>query len=152
MVDPPDPDPPAPDRPGPDPFAGTRTGRRLRALAAHGIDEDEQLRDWGRAWVSRDGRFHLLAARTRDFVVLTDRRLALWSCGFFTRQPRRKVFDQQLDRLVVDDIGKRPLRSMRVTGFQRRPLRFDMGSDTSSRAIAAALVGVPPPEGDTCPS
>ena len=87
------PDPPA------DRFARNRTGRRLAAQLR--AQTDERPLTWTRAWTSRDGRWNwLLAARHRDFVVLTDRRLVLFSCGFFTRIPRRRVFDEPLRSLL----------------------------------------------------
>jgi hypothetical protein len=56
--------------------------------------------------VSRDGRFAaVVAARTLDFVVLTDDHLYLYSTGFFSRRPRRRVYAMSLDRLYVEDCG-----------------------------------------------
>jgi hypothetical protein len=83
----------------------------------------------------------VFAARHRDFVVLTNHRLLLWSCGFFSRRPRRKVFDERLGRLAVEPIGGRGARRLRIRAVSRRPLRFDFGSDADGREIAAALLG-----------
>ena len=56
--------------------------------------------------MSRDGRASsVVAARHRDFVVVTDRRVMLWSCGFFTRRPRRRVLTDRRDDLMIVDIG-----------------------------------------------
>ncbi len=132
-------------------FGRSRAGVRLRDLITPQLVDDEQLKAWTRAWISRDGRYNwLLGSRHRDYVVLTDRRLVLWSCGFFTRRPLRKVFDEWFERIVVEDTGRTPLRRLQVTGFQRKPLRFDLGSGLDSAEVAAALVR--PKEGDTCPS
>ena len=49
-----------------------------------------------------------LAARWRDVVVVTDRRLLLFSVGHFTRRPRRRVLADRLDELTVDDVGTHP--------------------------------------------
>jgi len=63
--------PPEP-APEPPPKAEQRLRRKLR--------ESEDFVAWGRAWLSRDGRMHgLLAARTLDFVVLTDTHLLVFS-------------------------------------------------------------------------
>lgn len=129
-------DPPA------DPFGRNGTGRRLAELVRQ--RPDEHTIAWTRAWTSRDTRWNwLFAARHRDFVVLTDRRLLLYSCGFWTRRPRRCVFDETLRGLNVDDIGGRgaPLTHLRLSGWRGRPLRIDFGRHAASRALAAALVG-----------
>ena len=125
-----------------DPFGRNGTGRRLAELVRR--RPDEHAIAWTRAWTSRDGRWNwLLAARHRDFVVLTDRRLLLYSCGFFTRRPRRCVFDEPLRGLNVDDIGGRGARltHLRLSGWRGRPLRVDFGRHAASRDLAAALVG-----------
>ena len=130
-------------------FGRSRTGVRLRNLITPQLDDGEQLEAWTRAWISRDGQYNwLLGSRHRDFVVLTDRRLMLWSCGFFTRRPLRKVFDERFPRLAVEDTGRTPLRRLQVTGFQRKPLRFDLGRGPDSAEVATALVA--PKEGDAC--
>jgi hypothetical protein len=124
-----------------DRFGESRSGRRLRALATSGMSDGEELVNWTRAWTSRDGRYNVVfAARHRDFVVLTSHRLLVWSCGFFSRRPRRKVFDEGLGRLVVEPIGGRDARHLRVRVVSRRPVRFDFGSDADGREIAAALL------------
>jgi hypothetical protein len=127
------PDPPA------DPFARTGTARRLRArLEPH---EGEHPIAWTRAWTSRDGRWNwLLAARHRDFVLLTDQRLLLFACGFFTRRPRRCVLDRTLRSVAVDDVGRTPERSLRVSTWSGRPLRLDFGRRPADRELAAALL------------
>jgi hypothetical protein len=124
-----------------DRFGASRTGRRLRDLALPELDEGEQLVNWVRAWVSRDSQYNtLLGARYRDFVVLTTSRLVLWSCGFFTRRPLHKVFDERRAALAVDPVDARNTRHLRIEVAPRRALRFDFGSDTASREIAAALL------------
>ena len=110
---------------GAGPVAGSRQHVRPRP-------DDEHPIAWARAWTSRDGRWNwLLAARHRDFVVLTDHRLLLYSCGFFTRRPRRCVFDEMLHGLEVDAIGSTHAAPthLRLSGWRGRPLRLDFGRD-----------------------
>ena len=119
-----------------DPFGRNGTGRRLAELVRQRPDEHSIA--WTRAWMSRDGRWNwLLAARHRDFVVLTDRRLLLCSCGFFTRRPRRCVFDETL-RAVERGRHRRSRRTarrhLRLSGWRGRPLRLDFGRHAASRA------------------
>jgi hypothetical protein len=113
-------------------FDKGRSGRRLQKLAGARLEGSEELVTWERAWVSRDGKYSgVFGARTRDFAVLTDRRLMLWSTGFFTRAPRRRVLPDRLDDLIVEDIGRTPLRMLRVRAVARRPLRFEFGRHAS---------------------
>ena len=125
--------------------------------------DDEYPIAWARAWTSRDGRWNwLLAARHRDFVVLTDHRLLLYSCGFFTRRPRRCVFDEMLHGLEVDAIGSTHAAPthLRLSGWRGRPLRLDFGRDASGRTLATALIeriatapnDAPTSEEGPCPS
>ena len=51
-----------------------------------------------RGWVSRDSAPHVFAARYLDFAVLTEEHLMCCSTGFFSRQPRRRVFREPLQR------------------------------------------------------
>jgi hypothetical protein len=114
----------------------------LHTLAAPRSEVGEELLTWTRGWVSSDGRFNgLLAQRHRDFVVLTTARLVFCSCGFFTRRPRRVVFDEQRDRTTIEAIGSSPGRRLRVTGYGRKPLRLELGSSPEARAVATALLG-----------
>src|SRR5262245_38135658 len=118
-----------------------RTDTRLRARIAPHLQPGEEVIDWTRAWVSDDGRFSgLLAARHRDFVVVTSARLLLWSCGFFTRRPRHHVFNEARNHLAVTDVGSEPQRRLRVEGRRRKPLRFELGDDEHCRAVAGSLL------------
>jgi hypothetical protein len=126
-----------------DRFGASRTGRRLRDLSIPDLHDGEHLVNWARAWVSRDRQYNtLLSARYRDFVVLTTSRLVLWSCGFFTRRPLHKVFDERRTALSVDAIGAHGLHHLRIEVAPRSPLRFDFGSDGASQEIATALLGL----------
>ena len=124
----------------PDPFAAGRIGNRLKVLATARLERDEQLVTWTRAWVSVDGRFNfLLAARTRDFAVLTDRRLMLWSTGFFTRRPRRRLLADRLDEVTVTRI---PLdgRRLIISSRGHRRLRLDLAATAQGQRFADDVV------------
>jgi hypothetical protein len=98
---------------------------------------------WGKAWVSREGRLpRPLAARTSDFVVIADDRLVLYSTGFFTRRPRRRVFDESLERLEVLEERRGRGRHVRVNRhFSRRPpLLFDFSSRARNTPLVTQLI------------
>jgi hypothetical protein len=127
-------------------FGSGRTANRLRKLTHDESLTDEEYLAWTRAWVSRDGRWNVMfAARHRDFVVLTNRRLLLCQCGFLTRRPIRKVFDVPRRRVYAEPVERDSHRRLRVTGFQRKPLRIEFGSNDASAQIAEALLASPPP-------
>jgi hypothetical protein len=91
------------------------------------LNTNEHLVAWGRAWVSRDGRMtSVVAARTLDFIVCTDDKLVLFSIGFITRQPRRRVYDIELDRLHVTERQKKRGLELRVGSRKHRPLLLQM--------------------------
>ena len=107
-------------------FGRSRAGTRLRDLITPQLVEGEQLEAWTRAWISRDGRYNwLVGSRHRDF-------------------------DERFERIVVEDTGRTPQRRLQVTGFQRKPLRFDLGPGPDSAEVATALLA--PREDDPCPS
>jgi hypothetical protein len=117
--------------------ADARTARisaRLQRLVGH----DERVLAWTQGWVSREVRLHrLLAARTLDFAVVTERSLVLFSTGFFTRRPRRRVYTSRFDRIfVVDDVVARGRRRLRITSRDAKPLWFEI--DASDRAASFA--------------
>jgi hypothetical protein len=97
---------------------------------------------WARGWVSRESRAHrLLAARTLDFAVLTERDLSLFSTGFFTRHPRRLVYTTALDDArVVEQTVPRGLRLSIRIGHETRRLRIELPLDPRARAFADALL------------
>jgi hypothetical protein len=91
--------------------------------------------------VSRDGRLHnVFAARTLDFVVCTDDRLVLYSTGFFTRRPRRKVYEMTFDRLHVETRPARRGSHLRVSSGEHRPLLLDLGGKARNTTFAAQLL------------
>ncbi|MDQ1521061.1 MAG: hypothetical protein QOI55_2134 [Actinomycetota bacterium] len=144
----------------------TRTEQRLRRVIDARLEPDETFVAWTRAWVSRYRRFHwLLSLRNRDFAVVTDRRLMLWSAGFFTRWPRRRVLAERLDEVTVESTSRDPGRRMACSRPGRRPLLLELGKDPQSdrfsielrdRAVAAARLArasspEPPPAPSTLP-
>ena len=118
----------------------TRTEARLRKLAGRKSPFDGPMVAIGRAWVSRDGRMHLFAARFLDFAVLTPEHLVLCSTGFFTRRPRRRVFRQSLGRLEVIPLGKEPFRTVRVSGNFNRPIRLELRPNEAGLTFARELL------------
>lgn len=129
------------------------TERRLRKAAGARLESTEEILAWCVAWVSRDRRLHrLLAARTRDFAVLTDRRLLLFSSGFFTHRPRRRVLADRLDETVVSDRGSRPGRCLRIEAPGHRPLRIEVGGREGDETFAARLLQSAAGAGDSRPA
>jgi hypothetical protein len=124
----------------PAPRALTRTEARLRKLAGRKAPFEGPMVAIGRAWVSRDGRMHLFAARFLDFAVLTPEHLVLCSTGFFTRRPRRRVFRQSLGRLEVIPLGKEPIRTVRVSGNFNRPIRLELRPNEAGLTFARELL------------
>jgi hypothetical protein len=130
-----------------------RTEQRLQRAVQARLEPDEHLVAWTPAWVSRYRRFHyLLALRNRDFAVVTDRRLMLWSTGFFTRHPKRRVLAERLDEVSIETTSRDPGRRMACTRTGRPPLLLELGKDPQSdrfsielrdRALAAKAVARP---------
>ena len=124
---------PQPDARQPSRRRSDGTERHLRRL----LRADEPLRAWGRAWVSAEGPLpRLLTARTFDHVVLTDQRLLVYSTGFFSRLPRRRVYSIRLDHLAVAERGPRRLA---VWTKGRRPLLLEFRRTVADTAAAAAV-------------
>ena len=92
-----------------------------------------------RAWVSRDSRWHIFAARFLDFVVLTEEHLVLCSTGFFSRRPRRQVLREPLNRLFVTTIGPEPARALRIVGAFSRPIRLELRERDDNTAFIREL-------------
>ena len=107
------------------------------------LPADEPIVAWGRAWVSRDGRMSFIfAARTLDFAVLTDDHLYLYSTGFFTRCPRRRVYAMGLDRLHVDECKAKGGLRLRIWAPEHRPLLLEMRATPRNRAFLTELFAV----------
>jgi hypothetical protein len=113
------------------------TDRRLAAKVPSGTP----IVAWGRAWVSRAGRFNkVVAARTLDFVVCTEHDLILFSTGFFSRRPRRRVYSMSFDRLRISVRQVKFGRELVVSALDHRPLVFQMRNTERSAALEQALL------------
>jgi hypothetical protein len=161
VVPQPDPAPPAEPAPSPEPgadaegaaaadaeadaVAGADLGpigrheRRLRQLMGRTSSYPGPIVAVTRCWVSRDGALHVFAARFLDFAVLTPEYLMLCSTGFFTRRPRRRVFREPINRLVVIAKDTEPVRTLRVLGDFSHPLLFQVRNTQSGLEFAREL-------------
>jgi hypothetical protein len=117
------------------------TERRLRARVEPRLEPGEIIRAWARAWVSPDARLRYLAPRHRDIVVVTDRRLMLWSVSRFLRRPRRRVLARRLTDLRCSAAPPHPERTVRCAVAGRRGLLLELGTDERSRVVVGLLVG-----------
>jgi hypothetical protein len=115
-----------------------RARRRLQRKLGPGV----RIEAWGKAWVSRQGRTPgILAARTSDFVVCTADRLMLFSTGFFTRVPRRCVYDAALTDIRVTAIDRRRGHKLQVaTRTTRHPLVLELSSKARNTLLASKLL------------
>jgi hypothetical protein len=130
-------------RPAPTPVTAPVTARerRVEARLRRLVGDDEPVIAWTQGWVSRQVRLHrVLAARTLDFAVLTDRNLLLFSTGFFTRRARRRVYASRLERISVADDAVRKGRRLRVSSRQAHPLWFELRPTERADAFADALM------------
>jgi hypothetical protein len=126
---------------------------RLRAKVGKFASDGDSMVAWTRAWVSREGRLHALAARTYDYIVVTEHDLLIISTGFFSRRPRRLVFAAPIAALRVNDNGSAPGHILRVYRARQKTLRFEMRGDRHSVAVCTTLlrqVGLRP--GEAAPS
>jgi hypothetical protein len=81
----------------------------------------------------------VFAARTPDFVVCTDDRLVLYSTGFFTRRPRRKVYEMNFDRLRVETRQAKRGSHLRLIA-DHQALLLDVGGRPRNTTFAAQLL------------
>jgi hypothetical protein len=110
---------------------------RLQAL----LGPNDPIVAWTRGWVSREVRLHrLLAARTYDFAVLTNTELFLFSTGFFTRRPRRRVYTSQLSRVhvAIRDVPRG--RRLRISSRNAHPLWIELRTSDRATTFAEELV------------
>lgn len=140
--------PPAPERlpdttstPGPTlvgaPNRDQRVEIRLQAL----VGTNDPIVAWTRGWVSREVRLHrLFAARTPDFAVLTNIELFLFSTGFFTRRPRRRVYTSPLSRVHVTNHDAPRGRRLRVSSRKAHPLWIELRTGDRASTFADELV------------
>lgn len=110
---------------------------RLRSLAAKRLESSESIVATCRVWYSRPLRVPILAARYRDFVVLTDRRLMMYSAGWLTRLPRRRVLADRLADLTVTVV--KTDRAIVLAHPGHPPMRLDFGTDAASTTARTAL-------------
>jgi hypothetical protein len=128
--------PPPPTVIGP-PRQPSRSERRLRAK----LEPGERLILWTRGWISRDGRLHsVLAARTLDFAVITDRRLLFFATGFFSRLPRRRVYESEFQYLQVSSTGTKRGHRLRIVSPRHRPILLENHNTEHSVQFALELV------------
>jgi hypothetical protein len=128
------------DHPAPPPPDPSKREERVRRKVAKYAQPGDTLVAWTQAWVSRDGRMHAFAARTRDFVVVTDGELLLISTGFFSRRPRRLVYAAPLAVLHVVDLDPAPGHRLRVDRPRQKPLRIEMRGDRHDVVVSTRLV------------
>lgn len=115
---------------------------RLRSLAAKRLESSEAIVATCRVWYSRPLRVPILAARYRDFVVVTDRRLMMYSAGWLTRLPRRRVLADRLADVTVTVI--KVDRTLTLSHPGHPPMRLDFGTDPASIAARTALEALSP--------
>jgi hypothetical protein len=127
------------DDPAP-PISPPKREMLLRKRVAKFAEPGDAIVAWTQAWVSREGRLHALAARTYDFVVVTERELLLISTGFFSRRPRRLVYAAPLAVLDVVDSGGTPGHRLRVDRPRQKPLRIELRGDRHSFLVSTSLL------------
>jgi hypothetical protein len=124
---------PAPD---PAPAPADRVTGRLQSVLGR-----EPIVAWTRGWVSREVPMHtLLAARTLDFAVVTDRSLSLVTTGFFSRRPRRLVYTASFDKIFVSLETVARGRRLRTASDTTHTLWIELGDTERETAFTAALV------------
>ncbi len=125
----------------PTPSPASRRDQRIESRLRAAVDTDDNLVAWTRGWISRELRLHrLLAARTFDCAVVTDRSLLLFSIGFFTRHPRRRVYSASLDAISVIDDDVSSGRRLRVHAGDSRALWIELNATSRSVEFADLLV------------
>ncbi len=82
----------------------------------------------------------VLAARTLDFGVLTERWLFLLNTGFFSRRPRRCVYAARLAEIFVSQENASRGTRLRFTSPKGRPLWFELRSTEQAHDFADALL------------
>ncbi len=102
------------------------------------LEPGETVTAWCRVWYSRPVRLQWASARFRDFAVLTDRRLMMYSAGWLTRRPRRRVLADRLDDLMV--ASQRDTTALYVTHPSHPAMVLEFGKDDTSQRIATTLL------------
>jgi hypothetical protein len=121
--------------------------RRLRRIVEPGLEPEERIRAWSRAWVSRPGRLPaVLAVRLRHVVAVTDRRVLLVPVRYWTRRPQHRAVHIALAGLDVRDAGAR--RELELVPLDGPPTRLDVGTAARGREVADALLTYGPEHRD----
>jgi hypothetical protein len=111
--------------------------QRLQSL----VGSDRAIVAWARGWVSREVPVHaLFAARTLDFVVLTESHFLLVSTGFFTRRPRRLVYEANLDRVLVAERRVPRGRRLLLKSGKGQTLRIELADNARANHFADELI------------
>lgn len=131
------------------------TQQRLHAVAAKRLETGEAVQHWTRAWVARQApsaRLQPFSARWRDYLVLTDRRLMLFSARHLSRRPHQRVLAERLDTIAATVEPRRRGSRIRLgasdhrrPGSERTVLVLDIGNDSAALAIVAHLATLPGP-------
>ncbi len=136
-------------------MAGTRHDDRFRALVHRRLEPGETIVTTARVWTARPSHVPVLAARYRDDVVVTDRRLMVWACAWFTRRARRRVLAERLDQLVVTDTTRRPrgapdgqVTRVRIDHQGRKAVVFEVDDEAGRRLVRALLAACTQPHVD----
>ena len=128
--------------------------RRALRLASARLEPDETITAVTRAWVSRRGRLGAVSSlRVRHVVVATDLRVMMFSVGFWTRRPKRRVYTTRRDSITAHEIigGRGSRRCVHLDRPGAPPLLIDLGRGLDAAAVTRALVGgdqVPEPAED----
>jgi hypothetical protein len=120
--------------------------RRLLERSRKRFEPGEHVEVWCRAWVSQAAKrpaFQRFAPRWLDFVVLTDRRLLVYTARHFTRRPGDRVIADRLDEIAVTRVDDRA-RRFRVSAARRPTMliefrRLEFGRRVDARRAAAIL-------------
>ncbi len=113
--------------------------RRLHDLAEKRLEPGETITGSCRVWYSRPVRWQWSAARYRDYVVLTDRRLMMYGAGWFTQLPRRRVLADRLDDVIV--VGQDRPQTLHLSHPSHPSLLLKFATDTASATVKQAIAG-----------
>ena len=111
--------------------------RRLHEIAKKRLEPGEEILGTCRVWYSRPAVHHWAAARFRDYVVLTDRRLLMYSAGWLTRQPRRRVLADRLDDLILNEGHSAP--GLVISHPSHAAMLLQFGRDETSQMISTTI-------------
>ena len=128
-------------------MARNRHEDRFRAAVHRRLEAGETIVATARVWTARRSRVPALAARYRDDAVVTDRRLMVWECGWWTRRPRRRVLADRIADITVTNMTDRsrsspngPVTRLRVDHAGRPALVFDVARNEHDQRFAKALL------------